>query len=70
MMGKPSAQAARKTVVLVWQDARRAQLVERGEGWWTIRDVVGGGEVAAAALGVRLTLDEIYEGVELPAEPA
>jgi Uma2 family endonuclease len=60
----PSVEA----VVLVWQDARRVQIVERREGLWTMQDKIGGGELAVAAVGIGLTLDEIYEGVELPVE--
>ena len=33
-----------------------------------MQDMVGGGEVSVAALDVRLTLDEIYRGIEFPAE--
>lgn len=60
----PSVEA----VLLVWQDARRVQLVARDAERWSMQDMVGGGEVSVAALDVGLTLDEIYRGVEFPAE--
>ena len=60
----PSVEA----VLLVWQDARRVQLVARDAERWSMQDMVGGGEVSVAALDVRLTLDEIYRGIEFPAE--
>jgi Uma2 family endonuclease len=58
----PSVEA----VLLVWQDKRRAQLNVRQEEGWLVRDLVGGGRIELASLGTSLTLDEIYEGVELP----
>ena len=60
----PSVEA----ILLVWQDARRVQLVARDAERWSMQDMVGGGEVSVAALDVRLTLDEIYRGIEFPAE--
>lgn len=53
-------------VLLVWQDKRRAQLNLRHEPGWLVRDLVGGGQIELPELGSALTLDEIYEGVELP----
>ncbi len=58
----PSVEA----VLLVWQDKRRVQVNLRGAEGWLVQDLVGGGQVELAALGVALTLDEIYAGVELP----
>ena len=45
----PSVEA----VLLVWQDARRVQLVARDAERWSMQDMVGGGEVSVAALDVR-----------------
>jgi Uma2 family endonuclease len=53
-------------VLLVWQDKRRVQLNARIEGGWLSRDLIGGGRVEIPGLEVALTLDAIYEGVELP----
>ena len=58
----PSVEA----VLLVWQNARRVQVVGREGERWLMQDMVGGGEVAT--LGVQLTLDEIYAGIEFPAD--
>jgi Uma2 family endonuclease len=60
----PSVAAAR----LVWQDARRVQLVERRQELWTIQDRIAGGELSIPALGIRLTLDDVYADIELPAD--
>jgi Uma2 family endonuclease len=62
----PSVEA----VLLVWQDKPRAQLHSRQERGWLVQDLVGGGRIELLSLGVSLTLDEIYEGVELPATEA
>lgn len=60
----PSVEA----VLLVWQDACRAQIIGRAGEHWLMQDIIGGGEFAVETLGVRLTLDEIYEGIEFPTE--
>ena len=54
-------------IVMVWQDQRRAQVVERDGERWIVRDLIGGG-FEVAALGLALSLDEIYAGIDLPAE--
>lgn len=57
----PSVEA----VLLVWQDKRRVQLNTRRDEGWLAQDLIGG-TVELPRLGVALTLDEIYAGVELP----
>jgi Uma2 family endonuclease len=54
-------------VLFVWQDDRRVRLrVREGNGWVDL-DLIGSGTVRIDALGVDLTLDEIYAD---PWEPA
>jgi Uma2 family endonuclease len=60
----PSVEA----IVLVWQERRRVLLVERDGERWLIRDLIGGGSFDLVGLGTRLSLDEVYEGVDLPVE--
>lgn len=55
-------------IVLIWQDRRRVQVVERKDGRWLIGDLVGGGSVEAPGLGISLSLDEIYAGIDLPTD--
>lgn len=57
-----------EAVVLVWQDKRRVQMIRREPDRWTIQDRVGGGDLTITALDLRLTLDEIYDGIDFPAE--
>ena len=33
---------------------------ERTEGGWLLRDMIGGGTVGSASLGLEISLDEIY----------
>jgi Uma2 family endonuclease len=54
------------TVLLVWQDKRRVQLNARVDDGWLTQDLVGGGRIELPALGIVLTLNDLYEGVELP----
>jgi Uma2 family endonuclease len=54
-----------ETVLLVWQDRRRVQLNVRVDDGWLSQDLMGG-RVELPGLEVALTLDEIYEGLELP----
>jgi Uma2 family endonuclease len=53
-------------VLLVWQDKRRVQLNARLDDGWLSQDLIGGGRVELTGLEVALTLDEIYQGLELP----
>ena len=57
-----------EAVVLVWQDKRRVQVLRREPDRWSIQDLVGGGHLSVTALDLRLALDEIYEGIDLPPE--
>jgi len=57
-------------VLLVWQDKRRVQLHSREGLRWPAQDLIGTGTVSLATLGLSLSLDEIYAGLDLPAEPA
>jgi Uma2 family endonuclease len=57
-----------EAVLHVWQDKRRVQVVRREPDRWSIQDLVGGGELAVTALDLRLTLDEIYDGIDFPSE--
>lgn len=61
--------ASVRAILLVWQDKRRVQVLERDDARWIDRDLIGGG-FELAGLELALTLDEIYTGVELPAEAA
>lgn len=54
-------------ILFVWQDRRRVQLIVRDGANWVMRDLIGGG-FDVAGLGVGLALDDIYAGVDLPAE--
>lgn len=47
-------------ILLVWQDTRRVELHERNPEGWLVRDVIGSGVVALPALGLELSLEEIY----------
>ena len=49
-----------EAILFVWQDTPRVELQERGEGALLLRDVIGGGSVTVAALGLELKLAEIY----------
>lgn len=60
----PSVEA----VLLVWQDKRRAQLHLREGARWPAQDFIGTGNIELPSLGVALSLDEIYAGIELPDE--
>lgn len=54
-------------ILFVWQDRRRVQLIVRDGANWVMRDFIGG-SFDIAGLGVGLALDDIYAGVDLPAE--
>lgn len=49
-----------EAILLVWQDTPRVELQERAEGAWIVRDIIGGGDVAIASLGLAIPLSEIY----------
>jgi Uma2 family endonuclease len=49
-----------KSILLVWQDERRARLRVRGTEGWADQDVIASGTVGIRELGADLTLDEIY----------
>lgn len=55
-------------VLLVWQDQRRTELHTREGPRWPAQPFIGNGTVPLADLGAELPLDEIYAGVELPAD--
>ena len=57
-----------EAVLLVWQDKRRVQVVRREPDRWSMQDLVGGGDLSITTLDLRLTLDEIYAGIEFPSE--
>lgn len=57
-----------EAVVLVWQDKRWVQVIRREPDRWSIQDLVGGGDLSVTMLDLRLTLDEIYDGIDFPAE--
>ena len=57
-----------EAALLVWQDKRRVQVIGREPDRWTIQDLVGGGDLSVTALDLRLTLDEIYDGIDFPPE--
>ena len=49
-----------EAILFVWQDTRRVEIHERTEGGWLLRDMIGGGTVGSASLGLKIPLDEIY----------
>lgn len=57
---------------LVDQDRRSVEIYRRADSGWTVENLDTTGVVESGCLGLRLSLDEIYEGVEIPpavAEP-
>jgi Uma2 family endonuclease len=61
----PSVEA----VLLVWQERRRVQLQVRDGAQWIIQDLIGAGMTKVPSLDVALSLDEIYEGLDVPVTP-
>lgn len=61
----PSVEA----VLLIWQEHRRAQLHVRQGARWLAQDQIGSGTLDVPSLGVSLSLDEIYEGLDVPDAP-
>jgi Uma2 family endonuclease len=59
----PSVEA----ILFVWEKRRRGLLIEWDGARWSMRDLIGGG-FDVVGLGVGLALDDIYAGVDLPAE--
>ncbi|HNK33321.1 MAG TPA: Uma2 family endonuclease [Plasticicumulans sp.] len=56
--------------VLIAQDVRRVEVYRRSEGWEFERTIDSAATpVRFESLGLELTLDAIYEGLELPADP-
>lgn len=56
-----------KAYVIVEQRRRQLLLYARmANGEWSREEILGSGEIVIAGLGLRLTLDEIYEDVPLP----
>ena len=52
------------------QDVRRVEVYRRSEGWEFERTIDSAATpVRLESLGLELTLDAIYEGLELPADP-
>ena len=49
-----------EAILFVWQDTPRVELQERTAGAWLLRDVIGGGSVTVAGLGLAIPLAEIY----------
>ena len=49
-----------EAILFVWQDTPRVELQERAEAAWLVRDVIGGGDVTIATLGLAIPLAEIY----------
>jgi Uma2 family endonuclease len=59
--------ASLQAYLIVDQDRRAVDWYARGDdGAWTHATLVEGGEITLSCPAVTLTLDEIYEGVELP----
>jgi len=61
----PSVEA----ILLVWQERRRAQLQLRQDARWVVQDLIGAGAFEVPSLGVSLSLDEVYDGLDEPTEP-
>lgn len=49
-----------EAIHFVWQDTPRVELQERVAEAWLVRDVIGGGNLSIAALGLEIRLAEIY----------
>jgi Uma2 family endonuclease len=49
-----------EAILFVWQDTPRVELQERAAEAWLVRDVIGGGSLTIAALGLEVGLAEIY----------
>ncbi len=49
-----------EAILFVWQDTPRVELQERAAEAWLVRDVIGGGSLTIAALGLEIRLAEIY----------
>lgn len=62
--------ASVELILFVWQDRRRVQLNSREGIRWAAQDFIGTGIVPLATLDLSMSLDEIYAGIDLPAEPA
>lgn len=58
--GIPSVQA----YLIVEQGSRRVSVYQRSGERWTFSEVVDQGSIALPCLGSKLTLEQIYEGVE------
>jgi Uma2 family endonuclease len=52
--------------LLVQQETRLVTVVRRSDAEWTMTSLSGGGEIQILGLDVRLTLDQIYEDLDLP----
>lgn len=59
-----------ESILFVWQDRRRVQLQTREGVRWSTQDLIGTGTVRLAGLDLSMSLEEIYAGLDLPAEPA
>jgi Uma2 family endonuclease len=59
-----------KEYVVVDQDRRRVDVYRAGAGGWRAETLSDAGTFELSCLGLRLSLDEIYDGVELPPEVA
>ena len=57
-----------EAVVLVWPAKRRVRVLRRGPDRWSIQDLAGGGNLSVTALDLRLTLDGIYAGIDMPSD--
>ncbi|MDE2150095.1 MAG: Uma2 family endonuclease [Gammaproteobacteria bacterium] len=62
--------ASLKEYVVVDQDRRRVDVYCAGDGGWHAETLTQSGTFELSCLGLRLSLDQIYQGVELPHEVA
>lgn len=58
-----------EAVLLIWQERRRVQLQLRDGARWIIQDLIGAGMIEVPGLGVELAVDDVYQGLDLAAEP-
>ena len=58
--------ACLEAIVFVWQEKRRAELHRRIEHGWLVTDTIGQGTIEFPPDGLSLTLDQIYEDVDVP----
>jgi Uma2 family endonuclease len=55
-----------KTYVIVSQAEKRLEVYERQKASWTLTEIINDGEFEVACIGEKLSLDQIYVGLDIP----